>query len=396
MEPLQHLPIEFEPAGRLLDFMRELGESHVINLAAGIPAPSLLPVEELRDSFLQAVERSGGSMFAYQVPEGDPELREQIAARLQARGVEVTGKDLIITTGCTQALHLLLSHFVRPGDVVAVEQPTYYGMLEILHGLGARALRLPTHPEHGLLLDESTPLLEAHRPVCVISCTSFCNPSGATLPEGERARWVDHCRRRQIPFIEDDIYAELSDASPLRPCRAWDDGDTVFYASSFCKSVSPGLRVGMVLPGRHFEAIANRKCVEDMHAAVTTQFTLREFIREGLLETHLQRLMETCRERRRRALETIRQTFPSSVQVLPPKGGYMLWATLPEAYDVQRIHRRARERGVSVARGDVFFAGPAPTRALRLNCARAEGEELEAGFTILGELLHEEAAATSA
>jgi len=386
MTPEAH-PIEFTPPGRLLDFMRQLGQTDLINLAAGIPAPGLLPVEELKEAFLAGVERSGGSMFAYQVPEGDPELREMIADRLKLRGVDVSGSDLIITTGCTQALHLLLSHHVQPGDVVAVEQPTYYGMLEILHALGARALRLPTDPEHGLLLDPSIDLIRHHRPDCIVSCTSFCNPSGATMPEPERRRWVEFCRSEEIPFIEDDIYAELADDAPLPPCRAFDDGSTVFFASSFCKSVSPGLRVGFAIPGKHFEEIANRKCVQDMHAAVTTQFTLREFMRSGGLDRHLGRLMQACRDRRERALQTIRDTFPGGVTVRPPKGGYMLWAECPTEFDMAEIHRRALERKVSIAQGDVFYAGPPPIPGMRLNCARAEGSDLEKGFAILGEVL---------
>jgi len=381
------LPVDFTPPGRLLDFMRQLGQTDLINLAAGIPAPGLLPVRELEAAFHAGVQRSGGEMFAYQVPEGDPELRQMIAERLNQRGVEVSGNDLIITTGCTQALHLLLSYHVRPGDVVAVEQPTYYGMLEILHSLGARALRLPTDPEHGLLLDPSVELMREHRPSCIVSCTSFCNPSGATLPERERERWVAFCQSQGIPFIEDDIYAELSDDAPLRPCRAFDDGSSVFFASSFCKSVSPGLRVGFVIPGKHFEEIANRKCVQDMHAAVTTQFTLREFIRNGDLDTHLGRLMDTCRDRRRRALATIAETFPKEVVVRPPRGGYMLWAECPSHYDINRIRAGALERKVSIAQGDVFYAGPPPVPAMRLNCARAEGDDLEKGFALLGEIL---------
>ena len=148
-------PHPFRAAGRLVDFMRQADEPGLINLAAGVPGLDALPAEELSAAFTRAFEKEGARMFAYHHPEGDHALRENIAARLRSRGAEVTGKQFITVTGCTQALQLLLSVLVQPGDIVAVEAPGYYGLLELLSEAGVRVLPMPVADGNGIDPDQT-------------------------------------------------------------------------------------------------------------------------------------------------------------------------------------------------------------------------------------------------
>ncbi len=380
-------PFTFNAPARLIDFMRQADEPGLINLAAGIPGLDALPAEALREAFERALAGGGAGLFAYHHPDGDHGLRELLAERLRARGADVSGPRLFTTTGCTQGLSVMLSVIVKPGDVVAVEAPAYYGMLEILSTLGARALPLPLAGGEGIDLEIAAEFIARWKPRCLVVCSSLSNPSGATIPESHRERLVELCRGLGVRILEDDIYAELVDGGAPKPMLAFDDGSTVSYVSSFSKSISPGLRVGVCAPGSLFDEATARKCQQDLHSAVPTEVALREFLASGAMEPHLKLLRARNSRRREIALATLAKSFPQGTRVTSPAGGYMLWAELPHAVDFAKARAAAREQHVAFAAGDVFFAARPATSSVRLNCARASEEELVRGLEILGPLL---------
>jgi DNA-binding transcriptional MocR family regulator len=382
-------PHHFQAAGRLVDFMRQADEPGLINLAAGVPGLDSLPTEQLQEAFALALSGEGAKMFAYHHPEGDHVLREQLAGRLQARGAKVRGPQLVTVTGCTQGLQVLISVLVKPGDIVAVEAPAYYGMLEVLSVAGAQVLPLRVTGPEGFDLEATEELLAHWKPRALIVCGALSNPSGATIPEEKRPRLVEICRTHGVRLIEDDIYGDLIEDGVPRSMLAWDDGTTVSYVSSFSKSVSPGLRVGICAPGSLYEEFAARKCQQDLHSAVVSEVALREFLALGALEPHLARLRTRNARRRTHALKAIARAFPKGARVNPPRGGYMLWAELPQAVDLGAVRYAARQKGVVFGSGPVFFTEPQPTSSLRLNCAKASEAELVSGLETLGAILCE-------
>lgn len=380
-------PQTFRAAGRLIDFMRQADEPGLINLAAGVPGLDALPVEELRAAFARGFEKEGAKMLAYHHPEGDRALREHLAARLNGRGASLHGEQLVTVTGCTQGLQLLLSVLVKAGDIVAVEAPAYYGLLELLCVAGVRVLPLPVAGADGIDPAQAEPLLARWKPRCLIVCTALSNPSGATVPEAHRERLVEICRAHGVRLIEDDIYGELVDGGAPKTMLAWDDGSTVSYVTSFSKSVSPGLRVGVCVPGALHEDYAARKCQQDLHSATVSEVALREFLESGALDPHLTRLRERNRQRRTLALDAIARSFPAGTRVTPPRGGYMLWAELPHTLDLAAVRDAARAERIVFASGAVFFTQPPKKTCLRLNCAKATEAELVHGLTTLGAIL---------
>ena len=380
-------PQTFRAAGRLIDFMRQADEPGLINFAAGVPGLDALPVEELRAAFARGFEKEGAKMLAYHHPEGDRALREHLAARLNGCGANLRGEQLVTVTGCTQGLQLMLSVLVQPGDIVAVEAPAYYGLLELLSVAGVRVLPLPVADGDGIDPAQAEPLLARWKPRCLIVCTALSNPSGATVPEANRERLVEICRAHGVRLIEDDIYGELVDGGAPKTMLAWDDGSTVSYVTSFSKSVSPGLRVGVCVPGALHEDYAARKCQQDLHSATVSEVALREFLESGALDPHLTRLRERNRHRRTLALDAIARSFPTGTQVTPPRGGYMLWAELPRTLDLAAVRDAARAERIVFASGAVFFTQPPEKTCLRLNCAKATEAELVHGLTTLGAIL---------
>ena len=382
-------PFRFHAHGRLVDFMRQADEPGLINLAAGVPGLDALPTAQLQAAFGRAFESDGASMFAYHHPEGDRPLRDLLAERLRARGAAVDGSQVITTTGCTQALQVMLSVLLSPGDVVAVEAPAYYGMLELLSEAGARVLPIPVRDGEGIDPDEADSLLTRWKPKCLIVCTALSNPSGATVPERRRELLVEICRREGVRLIEDDIYGELVDGGAPRSMLAWDDGSTVSYVTSFSKSVSPGLRVGFCVPGKLHEEFAARKCQQDLHSSVVSEVALREFFRADEMEPHLERLRARNEARRKIARAAVESAFPAGTEVPQTRGGYMLWAKLSQRVDLAVVRQRARERLVVFSSGSVFFPAPPDRSCMRLNCAKASEAELVQGIEVLGEILRD-------
>ncbi len=380
-------PFHFKSSARLIDFMRQADEPGLINLAAGVPGLDALPTAALSEAMEEAIKKEGPRLFAYHHPDGDHGLRERLADRLRRRGVEVNGPQLFTTSGCTQGLSVMLSILVQPGDVVAIEAPAYYGMLEILSALNARVLPLPLAGGDGVDPEIAEQLLSRWKPRCLVICSSLSNPSGATVPEPQRERLVEICRKLGVRIIEDDIYAELVDGGAPKPMRAFDDGSTVSFVSSFSKSISPGLRAGICVPGTLFDEASARKCQQDLHCAVPTEVALREFLAMDAMDPHLELLRERNARRRAVGIAAIGESFPAGTRVTSPRGGYMLWVEFATRHNLAEVRTKARAQGVAFASGDVFYASQPATSSMRLNCAKASEEELVRGIGILGRIL---------
>lgn len=366
--------------------MRQADQTGWINLAAGIPSNDILPFSALKAAQLRVLKREREAVFCYQSPEGHAGLRNTAAEHLSARGVDIGAGGLITTTGCSQALQLMLRLWVKPGDVVACEVPAYYGMLEILSSLGARVVSLPARLDDGLDPGRVEALFKTVRPVCLVVCPTLANPSGATIPDSDREALVALCRRHRVRILEDDIYADLHDKGAPKPLRAYDDGSTVAWVTSYSKSVAPGLRVGLVAPGRDYEACALLKCRQDMQSSRFSESVLAEFLRSPDHGRHLRRLRAFYADRRKLARRVIAEHFPEGTVCSDPAGGYMLWVRLPGRTDPEHLATAARQRRVVFCPGSIFYPGPAPRGWMRLNTAKAGVEELVDGLAELGRL----------
>jgi len=380
-------PYKFYPRARLLDFMRQAGNPDLINLAAGLPSVECVPKAALKRAFDTALQEEPDVALGYHTPDGDYPLREMIARRLARRGITVGADQMVITTGCTQALHGMIKLLAEPGDVVACEAPAYYATLEILGDMGIRVLPIPVRDSHGVDLDMVSTLFERFRPRLFVVCSTLSNPSGATMPNEARHALVQICRKTETHILEDEIYGELSEIDGLRPIRSYDDGSSVSYVMSYSKTVAPGMRVGICVPGANTDRFALLKCQQDMHSATVCEVAFRKYLEAGHLDSHLNYLKVLNNRRREIARETIRQHFPEETIVWIPKGGYLLWVELPQHLDIEAAYQLALQKNVAFSRGAAFFTAPeARVSAMRLNCSRPTTNELVQGLEILGKI----------
>jgi 2-aminoadipate transaminase len=381
-------PYKFVPRARLLEFMRQAGNPNLINFAAGLPSMDCVPKAALKRAFDAAFSEEPDVALGYHTPDGDYTLREKIAERFARRGISVTPEEMVITTGCTQALHGMIRLLARPGDVVACEAPAYYATLEMLGDSYIRVLPIPVRDSQGVDLDLVSTLFERFRPKFFVVCSTLSNPSGATMSNEARRALLEICRKTDTRILEDEIYGELSEIEGLRSIRSYDDGSVVSYVTSYSKTVAPGIRVGVCLPGGNTDRFAQLKCQQDMHSATLCEVAFRKYLEGGDLDAHLTYLKALNRRRREIAREIIEKYFPQGTNIWTPAGGFLLWVEVPQHIDIEAAYQAALRENIAFSRGTAFFTTPdANVSSMRINCSRPKTNELVQGLETLGKIL---------
>ena len=362
-----------------------------ISFARGIPAPECLPVSELADCARAAIERDGSSVLSYGPGGGYGPLREWIAAR---HGVEPS--RVVVTSGSLQGFVFLAEQLVRPGARVLVEAPTYDRPLKILRRLGADVVGLPMDDD-GLDVDALERVLASgDKPAFLYTIATFQNPSGRTLSEERRRRIAELARAHELLVLEDDPYGLVRYEGPALPTIfELEGGRNVAYASSFSKTVAPGVRVGyFVLPpdlAVQIEALAVSTYISP---PFMTQATVHEFLRCGNFDPNLERVRGLLRGRRDAMLESLEQHMPESTSWSRPEGGYFIWVDLP--HEAGDLLARAEQAGVTFVPGTDFFADGGGTRSFRLAFSFVSQQEIADGVLRLAGLLRGAAAPASA
>jgi 2-aminoadipate transaminase len=371
------------PPIRLLDLMRQTEDPHVINLAAGIPSADFLPLDALRTALEGELASRAREMFSYHRPEGASLLRDAIRDYLGVRGVNVQSDQILVTTGCSGALATMMNTVLKRGDTVLCEAPAYYGQLELLRAIGVkfRTVNTAVGQEPDPAKWEKA-LKAMPKPKLLVVTSSLSNPSGATLKEEWRPRMVEICRKMGVPILEDDIYGDLLGRARPKPLRAYDDGSTVLYVTSFSKTVAPGLRIGFAVPGKWMDAAADRQCRQTIHGGVPPEFITASFLRSGRMEGHLEMLRSVYAKRRELAGGILSRELPDGIRADDPSGGYMLWVRGGRPSLMEEVSKQCLAKGVAVVGGGIFFANPPKEACFRLNCARATPEDLARGVGI--------------
>jgi 2-aminoadipate transaminase len=376
------------PPIRLLDLMRQTEDPHVINLAAGIPSADFLPLDALRTALEGELASRAREMFSYHRPEGAALLRDAIRDYLGVRGVNVQSDQILVTTGCSGALATMMNTVLKRGDTVVCEAPAYYGQLELLRAIGVKFRTVNTSVGQEPEPAKWEKALKAKpKPKLLVVTSTLSNPSGATLKEEWRPKMVEMCRKMGVPILEDDIYGDLLGRGRPKPLRAYDDGSTVLYVTSFSKTVAPGLRIGFALPGKWMDAAADRQCRQTIHGGVPPEFITASFLRSGRMEGHLEMLRSVYAKRRELAGGILSRELPEGIRADGPSGGYMLWVRGGRPGLMEEVSKQCLAKGVAVVGGGIFFANPPKEACFRLNCARATPEDLARGVGIFCEVL---------
>ncbi|HYE17754.1 MAG TPA: PLP-dependent aminotransferase family protein [Tepidisphaeraceae bacterium] len=372
-------------ATRVLQEARRPG---IVMLGAALSGSDVLPVRQLNRIAAAVGRRSPKAGATYDVPPGCEMLRVQIARRALDAGITVSPDHVVTTSGCQEAIALCLRAVTKPGDTVAVESPTFYGILQLLELLGLRALEIPTDPRTGVCLSALQGLLDANKSVrACLFVNNFNNPLGSLVPDDDKRKLVELLAAREIPLIEDDIYGELGFA-PARPsaAKAYDKTGNVLLCSSFSKTIAPGYRVGWCLPGKHQAQFERAKLFSNIATATIPQLAIAEYLAAGGYDHHLRRIRRTYQQQIARMSDAVQEYFPAGTKLTRPQGGFVLWVELPAGVDTLALHDRALEHNISIAPGPIFSPSGKYANCLRLNCEAEWSDTLERAIETLGKL----------
>lgn len=359
------------------------------------PDPRFFPVEELQTCAHTALRRDGQDILNLGASDGFPALKEGLLELLRQDGIPAKDETLLITDGCQQALDLIAKAFVRAGDTVILENPTYPGASAVFNGVRARCLGVPvrTHAEPGSALGIDLEALEAtlaaNRVKLLVLTPDFHNPTGMSMPLASRRRVLELAARYQVPIVEDHIYARLHARDERVPSlKQLDRSNLVIHIDSFAKVAFPGLRVGWIVAApAAIERLRLVKQMTDLHTDQLAQATLAEFLKRGLFQKHLTRMRKIYAQRLLALDEALRKNMPEGTRWTRPEGGMCLWLELPPGFDASELMIHARERGVLFAPGRYFYVQSPLPNTLRLGFASLDEKQIARGIATLADLL---------
>lgn len=387
-------PAPVANAVKIYDLVAEIvGNSRrpdVVPLGAAAIDDELLPAAKLQKFLCRAVRDSPTQAIRYDFSGGLIDLRRAIARRAASDwNANLAPEDITITAGCSESLTLALRAVAtRGGDVVAVESPAYFGILQTIESLGLKALEIATASDTGICLDALEQALEHEKIAAAVIVTNFSNPLGNAMPEEKKRRLAEMLARREVPLIEDDIYGELHFGTERpKPAKTFDESGLILLCSSFSKTLAPGYRVGWIAAGRFHEQVARLKQMSSNGTSLPPQMAIAAFLQSGNYDKHLRQLRAGLFKQVQLASKAVTEYFPEGCRISRPQGGFVLWVELPETVDSLALYRRAAEEKIGIVPGIVFSAQNKYRNFIRLSCGVRFDSRIESAIRRLGQII---------
>jgi DNA-binding transcriptional MocR family regulator len=315
----------------------------------------------------------------YDEPAGYFPLRQQLALRYQRDGCPVDAEALCITSGCQHSLYLALQATCQKGDLVAVESPGFYGVLQLLEQLELQALEIPSSPTEGLDLNWLEHVAQKWPIRACVVTPAFATPTGATLPSENQKQLLQLASHFDFTIIEDDIYRELGFYSRPTPLLAHDWENRVILCGSFSKSLSRDLRIGWIYGGALQSSIVKHKLIMQLSSCRYVQQGLSDFIEEGQLDRHFRQHRQRLKHQSDILAHSLESFWPEEVRFTRPAGGLCLWAEWQRSFNAVKLYQTALKHNIVVTPGPLFSASGLFQQSLRLSFSRPwTAERLEA------------------
>ncbi len=369
---------------------RNFSGDSIVRLSRSAPALSLLPQAKLNKSMMEAIRLSNNSCINYDSIQGNENLRNQIARLAFSWGGNILPDDVVTSQGCMEALVFCLRAVTKPGDVVAIESPAYFGIFTTVQSLGLKIIEIPTDPIDGLDLDFLELAINEKQIKACLFVPTFSNPLGYCMPNEAKKRLVELLEKHNVPLIEDDIYGELYFGKTRpRTCKSYDKQGLVMLCSSVSKSLAPGYRVGWCIPGKFKTQIISLKLIHALSSASPTQAAIGHFLETGRYDLHLRNLRKALHTQCLRYTQAIAEYFPADIKVSRPEGGYGLWIELNKKIDAFELYEKALVYNVSISPGQIFSTDSRFTNFIRISFGIPYNNEIETSLKTLGQLIAE-------
>jgi len=371
------------------EIVTAMGDPTMLQFGGTVTAPSLLPTRELHRCLRRITPaRMQRLLSTYDDPTGSAALKQQIARRPMDLPRTPALEDIVVTSGCIEAVSLCLRAVAGPGDAIVVESPTYPWFLQVIEDLQMRALEIPTDPQQGIDLDQLQAALTRHRVRACLLVPNFHNPLGFEMPGARKQALVNMMAARDLPIIEDDIHGDLyfGDARPPT-LKAFDRRGLVLYCTSFSKTLAPGLRIGWTLPGRFAAAVTRLKVDLSIATPGLTQHAVAAYLQTGAYERHLRRLRQALKNQAACLDAAIVRHFPDDTRVTRPTGGLTLWVELPPAVNGLDVFHQARRQGIAILPGSICSTTDRYRNCIRFSFGFPWSAAMEEGVRRLGAIV---------
>ena len=384
--PIHSVPVEHRSR---TDLIRREGHSEIqVNLGGTCPRDSqLFDEDRVRVAVARAARVHRRTLIQYTNEPGTQALQNAVAQRALHLGCSLKGQDVVITSSCIHAVSLCLMAVTRPGDVVALESPTFFGFLDLLEALSLRVVEIPAHPRTGLSLPALQLALDTQPIKAVLAVPTLSNPLGAIMPLSEKKALVRMLSQYQVPLIEDVVFNDLlASDERRRAVKAFDQEGLVMVCGSFSKTLAPGIRLGWVDAGRWKEPVAALKRVQGAATNEVMEYALADLLTQSAYESQMRRLSAAMKARLHEARSLVSAHFPKGTRVSDPSAGYTLWVELPAYMDSMQLFNEALALGISFGPGPLFSATDRYRHCLRLSFSGAWGDTEKQALQALGRL----------
>ena len=362
----------------------------IYSFAGGYPSADTFPLEDIRQTMSEVIDKYQGKAFQYGATQGVPELREAVAKRY---GVPV--ERVQITSSSQQGIDVCTRILVNPGDVILTSSPSYLGALQsfrsyradirgVAHNADIEAFRAA----YEAVLDAVAQ--EGKKVKFLYMIPDFQNPSGESLTVEERRMLVGLAQEHDFLIVEDSPYRELRYEGEHIPTMYSLDPDRVIHLGSFSKIFAPGFRLGWAIAHPEIlDKIYVCKQSLDLCPPIFDQYVAAEFLESGKLDANLEKSIALYKGKRDLLLELLQKYMPEGVRWTHPEGGLFLFLTMPEGFEAVKFYDKALDAGVAYVAGEFFHPDGSGKNTMRMNFSFMTHEKIREGVKLLASLLTE-------
>ena len=373
----------------LKDLLTLANRKDIITFATGIASADSGPLEIFRGIENEILEKKDLRGLLHAPTEGFRSFRVKLCQMMQRRGVSTDPEEVMVVSGSQQGIDILARVLLDPGDVVIVEDPSYFPAITAFRAVGARVIGIPLD-EYGMRTDLLEEALQRHRPKLIYTIPTHQNPTGIDMSLTRRRELISLSDRYRTLILEDDAYGELCyEGTPPPTLKSMDTEGYVIYLSTFSKAVYSGLRIGwMVAHKRVIRRCVSAKQTMDLHSASLSQWVLEPFLGQDFV-AHIEKMRVEYRQKRDLMVQTLEHWAPPGSSWNCPSGGYYVWMTLPSDIDINLLVKKAADKGVAFVPGYAFYLDQRLTGELRLNFTGASIAEIPEGIRRLCSAMNE-------
>ncbi|MDN3692753.1 PLP-dependent aminotransferase family protein [Chryseobacterium tructae] len=351
---------KFSPVARDEAFMKNIlltskriSESSSFNTT--VPGDLLIPQKLILRTMQEVIREKGAALLRYYPSNGLEALRKQITKQMGIYGCRFNPDELIITDGALQALTIALSSVTKAGDVVAVDSPCVFSILEVIANLDLKVIEIPVHYRNGFDTEYFRKVCGENDVRALIVTPNFHNPTGIMMNDDTKKEILKIADGHQIGIIENDMYSDLY-FEEKRPSsiKSFDKKGSVMIYSSFSKTLAPGIRLGWLYAGRFYSKAERTKFVLGRSVSPLYQELILKLLQENRYERHLRQFRKKLNQQAVQLLEVLRKSFPEGSYFHRPQGGYSIWAQMPEHMDMKKFYKYCEANKILFTPGGTF------------------------------------------